>query len=158
MHTVLVADKSPSLRNQVVQLLQSVGFNCLEAESGTEAQTKIEALNPDLVIADIVLPSMNGYELCLWLKNHPQLSETPLIFYSYRDSEFDRYWGLTKGASSYLSKSFELEQLSTTICQFLNAQPLSSQRPEASDRSLEEFREREDSKHKNLQLKYALAC
>jgi twitching motility two-component system response regulator PilH len=66
MSTVLIVDDSSALREMVAGLLIQAGMTVVEAKDGVEAQKKLAATTPDLVVLDIVMPNMNGYELCRW--------------------------------------------------------------------------------------------
>jgi twitching motility two-component system response regulator PilH len=68
MSTVLIVDDSSTLREMISGLLTKAGLTVVEARDGAEAQAMIEVQPPDLVVLDIVMPNMNGYELCRWLK------------------------------------------------------------------------------------------
>ena len=71
MSTILIVDDSATVREMVSGILKKGGLNVIEAIKGTEAQDKIQAQVTDLVVTDIVMPEMNGYELCRWIKNNP---------------------------------------------------------------------------------------
>ncbi|MEM9512927.1 MAG: response regulator, partial [Cyanobacteria bacterium P01_E01_bin.48] len=91
MSTVLVVDDSPVVREMLLEHLQSTGLTVNVATNGVDARTKIEASRPDLVITDIIMPEMNGYELCRWIKSTPQTESIPVIMCTSKDEEFDVY-------------------------------------------------------------------
>ena len=72
----------------------------IEAASGLEALEKIQEAPPDLVIVDLVMPQMNGYELCRFLKNNPTTQQIPVLICSTKSQDFDRYWGMKQGADA----------------------------------------------------------
>jgi twitching motility two-component system response regulator PilH len=119
MSTVLIVDDSSTLREMIAGLLLKAGMTVLEAKDGLEAQKIIEAAPPDLVVLDIVMPNMNGYELCRWLKNSPQTKEIPVIICSSKGEEFDRYWGMKQGADAYITKPFRPMDMIGTVKQLL---------------------------------------
>jgi twitching motility two-component system response regulator PilH len=84
-----------------------------------EAQAKIEADAPDLVITDLIMPQMNGYDLCRWLKHDPNTKSIPVLICSTKDQEFDRYWGLKQGADAYITKPFQPPELVQTVKRLL---------------------------------------
>jgi twitching motility two-component system response regulator PilH len=119
MTTVLIVDDSPTLREVISQVLQSIGLAVVEAANGMEAQAKIEADAPDLVITDLIMPQMNGYDLCRWLKHDPNTKSIPVLICSTKDQEFDRYWGLKQGADAYITKPFQPPELVQTVKRLL---------------------------------------
>ena len=72
----------------------------IEAASGLEAKEKIQEDAPDLAIVDLVMPQMNGYELCRFLKNNPATQRIPVLICSTKSQDFDRYWGMKQGADA----------------------------------------------------------
>lgn len=119
MSTVLIVDDSSTLREMIAGLLLKAGMTVLEAKDGTEAQQMIEAHPPDLVVLDIVMPNMNGYELCRWIKSTPSTQKIPVIICSSKGEEFDRYWGMKQGADAYITKPFRPTDMIGTVKQLL---------------------------------------
>ncbi|ACK72342.1 response regulator receiver protein [Gloeothece citriformis PCC 7424] len=115
MITVLIVDDSASLRQILLELLEKRGINVLEAASGMEAQEVIQKQIPDLVITDLIMPQMNGYELCRWIKNNPNTQDVPVLICSTKSEEFDRYWGMKQGADAYITKPFDNAEMLQTI-------------------------------------------
>ena len=121
MSTILIVDDSSALREMVSGLLVKAGMTILEAKDGAEAQKKIEASAPDLVILDIVMPNMNGYELCRWIKTNPSTKDLPVVICSSKSEEFDRYWGMKQGADAYIAKPFRPDEMVKTVKQLLRS-------------------------------------
>lgn len=121
MNTVLVVDDSQTVRQMLSDLLQQVGLTVVEASNGLEAKEKIQAKIPDLVITDLIMPEMNGYELCRWIKNTPASQNIPVLICSTKDQEFDRYWGMKQGADAYITKPFQPVDMLKTVKQLLRA-------------------------------------
>ncbi|MCM1984782.1 response regulator transcription factor [Lyngbya confervoides] len=117
MTTVLVADDSRAAREILIALLRSSNFQVVEACDGREAKQLIEANRLDLVMTDVVMPEMNGYELCRWIKQHAAL--LPVIFCSVKGEAFDRHWGHKQGCDAYICKPFESDLVLRTIHQVL---------------------------------------
>ena len=115
MTTVLIVDDSSTLREMISGLLIKAGMTVLEATDGVEAQDKIVANPPDLVILDIVMPNMNGYELCRWVKNNPETQDVPVVICSSKNEDFDRYWGMKQGADAYIAKPFRPIEMVETV-------------------------------------------
>ncbi|MBD1844618.1 response regulator [Cyanobacteria bacterium FACHB-63] len=102
MSWVLVVDDSEIVREMVSTELRLCGFDVVVANNGLDAILAIQNYPPDLVITDVVMPQMNGYELCRWIKTYYQ--NIPVIFCSAKGEEFDRYWGIKQGADAYMVK------------------------------------------------------
>ncbi|MGB3789671.1 MAG: response regulator [Phormidesmis sp.] len=115
MSSVLVVDDSPMLRDMISGLLNKAGWTTSVAEDGFEAQTQIAASPPDLVVLDVVMPNMNGYELCRWIKNNEATKNVLVILCSSKSEEFDRYWGMKQGADAYVIKPFRPGDLLGTV-------------------------------------------
>jgi len=121
MSTVLIVDDSSALREMIAGLLVNVGMTILEAKDGAEAQQKIEASPQDLVVLDIVMPNMNGYELTRWIKTNPKTKDVPVVICSSKGEEFDRYWGMKQGADAYIAKPFRPNEMVETVKQLLRS-------------------------------------
>lgn len=119
MLTVLVADDSQTVRAMVSSLLRKSDFAVLEASNGREAKALIQQKHPDLVLTDVVMPEMNGYELCRWIKQDETCGNVPVIFCSIKGEDFDKHWGMKQGGDAYISKPFQPEILLNTIRKLL---------------------------------------
>ena len=115
MVKVLIVDDSQTLRQMVNELLTKQAIKVIEAASGLEGLEKVQEDAPDLVIVDLVMPQMNGYELCRFLKNNPTTQQIPVLICSTKSQDFDRYWGMKQGADAYLTKPFQPAELLRTI-------------------------------------------
>jgi len=103
------------LREMISGLLSKLGLTVSVAEDGSEAKKQIAANPPDLVVLDVVMPNMNGYELCRWIKNNDATKGVLVILCSSKSEEFDRYWGMKQGADAYVIKPFRPVELLSTI-------------------------------------------
>ncbi|NJK40717.1 MAG: response regulator [Acaryochloridaceae cyanobacterium SU_2_1] len=119
MTTVLVVDDSPTMRAMLTDLLRRSGLEVLEAEDGLVAQNMLMNTSPDLVITDIVMPRMNGYELCRWVKNDLKTKHLPVIMCSTKGEAFDRHWGMRQGGDGYITKPFNSSEMLELIRQVL---------------------------------------
>ncbi|MGL5508511.1 MAG: response regulator [Microcoleaceae cyanobacterium] len=119
MSTVLVVDDQLSHREMISDLLKGSGLKVMLAADGADALSQVEAHCPDLVILDIVMPGINGYEVCRRIRSNPVTQKLPIIFCSIKNEEFDRYWGIRQGANAYISKPFQPRELLTTVKQLL---------------------------------------
>jgi twitching motility two-component system response regulator PilH len=119
MSTVLIVDDSQTLRQMLSEILQNSGLKVIEATNGVEAKEKIQAKAPDLVITDLIMPEMNGYELCRWIKSEPSTQAIPVLMCSTKSEEFDRYWGMKQGADAYMTKPFHPGDMLKAVKQLL---------------------------------------
>jgi len=119
MSTILVVEDSVPQRQMITDLLQDIGFDVNIAADGLEALEKIQVAPPDVIVLDIVMPKMNGYELCRRLKADPRTQHLPVVMCSSKGEEFDRYWGIKQGADAYIAKPFQPAELIGTVKQLL---------------------------------------
>ena len=103
---VLVVDDSPTNRHVAAALLQKEGYAVTTAVDGEDALEKVAATRPPLVVLDIVLPKMNGYQVLRYLKTSPETRNIKVILVSSKDQESDRFWGLKQGADDYIAKPY----------------------------------------------------
>lgn len=109
---ILVVDDDPSLREVVRFSLEQAGFEPVEAKNGKEALEMFRAREPDLIVLDIMMPEMDGNEVCKAIR---QTSSVPIIFLSSRDDEIDRVLGLELGGDDYVTKPFSPRELVARI-------------------------------------------
>ena len=105
---MLVVDDEPIVREVVVRYLEREGFRTIEAAEGNAARELLEAQPPDLVVLDLMLPGVDGLELCRWIRARSQL---PVILLTARGEETDRVVGLELGADDYVTKPFSPREL-----------------------------------------------
>jgi DNA-binding response OmpR family regulator len=110
--TVLVVDDEPIVRDVVVRYLRREGFTTLEAGDGDAARRMIESSEPQLVVLDVMLPGVDGLELCRWIRGR---SELPVILLTARGEEADRIVGLELGADDYVTKPFSPRELAARV-------------------------------------------
>ncbi len=120
MFTVLVVDDSAMVREMVADHLRHNGMKVIEAVDGIDATEKLQVINPDLIITDVVMPRMNGYELCRWIKNEPRFKATPIVMCTTKSEEFDRYWGTKQGADAYITKPYHPPELLNIVYTLLS--------------------------------------
>jgi CheY-like chemotaxis protein len=103
---VLVVDDSPTGRQAAMNLLEKRGYHVTTAVDGADALEKILAGKPPLVVLDIVLPKMNGYQVLRHLKSSETTRDIKVILVSSKSQESDRFWGLKQGADDYIAKPY----------------------------------------------------
>lgn len=112
MRKILVVDDDPTIHQLISAIAQTIGQLTVEvAFNGYEAYEKAKILMPDLVVADIVMPDMDGLELCSRLRNHVSLGDVPILLLTARSDVQDKYHGFLQGADDYLIKPFDAMEL-----------------------------------------------
>ncbi len=104
MTKIMVVDDDPHIRELVRVFLRNEGFEVVEAENGVEALKKMESPGADLVILDIMMPQMDGWELCRQLREH---YDTPLLMLTAKGETAQKVKGFELGTDDYLVKPFE---------------------------------------------------
>jgi DNA-binding response OmpR family regulator len=110
--TVLVVDDEPIVREVVVGYLRREGYRTLEAANGVRARDLVELEAPSLVVLDVMLPGIDGLELCRWIRSRSKL---PVILLTARGAETDRIVGLELGADDYVTKPFSPRELTARV-------------------------------------------
>ena len=108
---VLVVEDEPDIRSLIVHHLERDGFRCRTAASGGEALARVRSAPPDLVVLDLMLPGMDGLEVCRRLRGDPATAALPIIMLTAKADEIDRVVGLEMGADDYLAKPFSTKEL-----------------------------------------------
>ncbi|MBA4259264.1 MAG: response regulator [Chitinophaga sp.] len=111
---VLVVDDDPYILMSLEFLMKKSGYGVMVARNGQEAMELLKEL-PALVILDIMMPDVDGYEICKHIKSTPTLNETKVVFLSAKSSEADIKKGLALGASLYITKPFSTRELTKQI-------------------------------------------
>lgn len=107
--TVLVVDDEPNIRDLLSQTLRLVGFDVVAAATGFDALAAAQAAKPGLIVLDVMLPDLDGFEVATRLRAMGQ--DAPVLFLTARDSMDDRIRGLTAGGDDYVTKPFSLEEV-----------------------------------------------
>ena len=113
--TVLVVDDSPTERHVLVELLTRNGYQVITAENGEEGVEKAKRELPDLILMDVVMPGLNGYQATRTLTRDEATKHIPIIVYTSKGQETDRIWGLRQGALDYIVKPVNGEDLLSKI-------------------------------------------
>ena len=121
MHKVLVVEDNSQLRQLMVNLLAENGLTVVTAIDGVEALSQVQVTQPDLVVLDVVMPRMNGFEVCRELKSDPVTQALPVILCTAKSDEIDQYWGIKQGADAYLKKPVQPSELLSTVQHLLSA-------------------------------------
>jgi two-component system, chemotaxis family, response regulator PixH len=111
MGTILVVEDTPSEMELMSHYLRESGYSVISAVTAKEALTKAVDMRPDVIITDVVMPGMSGFELCRSLKKNPVTERVPIVICTSKNQEIDRLWGMKQGADAYITKPFTREQL-----------------------------------------------
>ena len=112
---ILVVDDEVGFIEVLKLRLEANGYEVVTAFDGEEALEKIKSENPDVVILDIMLPKLNGEEVCKNIRSDPVFSKTPVIMLTGKNTDVDRIVGRVIGADIYITKPFDSEQLLNAI-------------------------------------------
>jgi len=118
---VLVVDDEQDVLELLTYNLKQAGYEVLSAEDGKEALWKVRVYSPDIIVLDIMLPIIDGLEVCKALKKDPQNSKIPIIMLTARANESDRIKGFESGADDYLVKPFSVRELILRIKRLLES-------------------------------------
>jgi phosphate regulon transcriptional regulator PhoB len=108
---VLVVEDEPDIRRLVVLHLEREGFRCRTATTGSDALREVKAAVPDLVVLDLMLPEVDGLEVCRRLRRDTSTASVPIIMLTAKSDEVDRIVGLEIGADDYIGKPFSPKEL-----------------------------------------------
>lgn len=122
-HKVLVVDDDKDIVNIVRMTLAAEGREFIVASNGVEAVEKALSEMPDLIVLDVMMPKMNGYQVCRLLKNEKTTWEIPVLMLTGKARERDRYYGLSVGADDYIVKPFRPDDLRQKADQLLDIVP-----------------------------------
>ena len=115
MAKILVADDDRDVRELSIFTLRFAGHEVLGASNGEEAINQAKVNNPDLILMDVRMPKMNGYDACKVLKSDPNTSSIPVVFLSARAQESEVQAGLNVGAVDYILKPISPDQLTERV-------------------------------------------
>ncbi len=130
---VLVADDSPLVLRMIEKMLQGAGFGVVTAKDGLEAVEKAFADDIGLVILDVMMPRMNGYQTCRLLKTEAATRHLPVIMLTSKDQAGDRFWGLETGADHYITKDAEPQGILELVRKVAAAGPVKAAGPPRRD-------------------------
>jgi len=115
---ILVVDDSPTERFFSVDFLTKAGYQVTTAENGEEGIAKARAMKPDLILMDVVMPGLNGFQATRTLTRDEETKHIPVIVCTSKGQETDKIWGLRQGAADYVVKPVNPEELLQKIAEF----------------------------------------
>lgn len=114
-HTVLIVDDSPTETRIFLNTLTKAGYAVETAQNGEEGVALAKQIHPDLVLMDVVMPVLNGFQATRQLQRDPTTADIPVIMVTTKDQDTDRTWGMRQGAVDYLVKPINPEELLNRI-------------------------------------------
>ncbi|HTP00804.1 MAG TPA: response regulator [Anaerolineales bacterium] len=115
MAKILIAEDEPDIRELVAFMLRFAGYEVLAASNGEEAVQTANRDRPDLILMDVRMPKMTGYDACRIMKATPELRDVPVVFLSAKGQESEIQSGLEAGAEEYLLKPFSPDELTNRV-------------------------------------------
>lgn len=121
MSRVLIVDDSPSQLVGMKRSVEKLGHQVITAEDGAAAVEAARRELPDLILMDVVMPNLNGFQATRTIARDPKTSHIPVILVTTKDQETDRIWGMRQGAKAYVTKPIEDAELTRVINEYLPA-------------------------------------
>jgi DNA-binding response OmpR family regulator len=112
---ILIVDDEPNIVLAIEFLLQRQGYRTEKAYDGLQALEMVADFQPDIVILDVMMPGLNGFELGQKIRQMPRLENTKIIFLTAKGTQRDKQMGYENGAEAYIIKPFDNEELVTTV-------------------------------------------
>ncbi len=120
MATVLIVDDSPTETHVLKTMLEINGFNVITASSGEEGIESAKEDKPNLILMDIIMPGLNGFQATRQITTNPETSHIPVIIVTTKNQETDRVWGLRQGAKDFINKPVSEDELIKKIRAVIN--------------------------------------
>lgn len=136
---ILIVDNQPMNLKMLFSFLQECGYKILVAKRGESAIKKLQKVSPDLILLDVMLPGLNGFETCERLKAAPETKDIPIIFMTALSESVDKTQGLKVGAVDYITKPFQQEEVLARIENQLKIKRLQKQLEEQNQRLQQEI-------------------
>lgn len=111
MAQILIVDDSPTETHILTTILKKHGHVVMSVDNGEEGVATAAEKKPDLILMDVVMPGMNGFQATRKIAKSPETSHIPIILVTTKDQETDRVWGMRQGAKDYVTKPVSEEQL-----------------------------------------------
>ena len=108
---IFIADDESGFVSTLKSRLEFEGFEVTTAPDGKAALERIPDEAPDLILLDVMMPAVNGYQVCRELKENPDTKSIPILMLTAKSQESDKFWGMEAGADAYLTKPFDMDEL-----------------------------------------------
>lgn len=154
--TIFVVDDNPVNLQLLFKFLKGSGFKVLIAKNGKAALEKLENTTPDLILLDVAMPEISGFEVCRRLKANPKTQEIPIVFITALTDIENKIYGLTLGAVDFICKPFQHEEILSRVRLHLKLSYLTKSLQEKNIRLSEEISARESAQNQLKQLNQQL--
>ena len=124
MARILIVDDSPSQLMGIRRIVESLGHEALTAEDGAAGVEAAKRELPDLILMDVVMPNLNGFQATRSITRDPATRHIPVILVTTKDQETDKVWGMRQGARAYITKPFSDTELSGIISSAIATEPV----------------------------------
>ena len=121
MARILIVDDSPSQLMGMRRIVEKLGHEVVTAEDGAAGVEAAKRELPDLILMDVVMPNLNGFQATRAIAKDPTTRHIPVILVTTKDQETDRVWGMRQGAKAYITKPIDEAELTRTINEYLPA-------------------------------------
>ena len=115
MARILIVDDSPSQLMGMKRIVEKLGHEALTAEDGAAGVEAAKAHKPDLILMDVVMPNLNGFQATRAISKEASTAHIPIVLVTTKDQETDKVWGMRQGAKAYITKPFNENQLIEVI-------------------------------------------
>lgn len=119
MSKVLIIDDSPSQLVSMKRAVEKLGHDVVTAEDGAAGVEAARRELPDLILMDVVMPNLNGFQATRTISKDPNTGHIPIVLVTTKDQDTDRVWGMRQGAKAYLTKPIDDDELSRVIQEYL---------------------------------------
>lgn len=119
MARILIVDDSPSQLLGIKRIVEKLGHETLSAEDGAAGVEVAKKEKPDLILMDVVMPNLNGFQATRTISKNADTAHIPIILVTTKDQETDKVWGMRQGAKAYVTKPIKEEELIRTLNEFL---------------------------------------
>jgi len=119
MARILIVDDSPSQLLGIKRIVEKLGHETLTAEDGAAGVEAAKQHIPDLILMDVVMPNLNGFQATRTISKNPTTTHIPIVLVTTKDQETDRVWGMRQGAKAYVTKPIKEDELARTLQELL---------------------------------------
>jgi twitching motility two-component system response regulator PilH len=119
MARILIVDDSPSQLLGIKRIVEKLGHETLSAEDGAAGVEVAKQEKPDLILMDLAMPNLNGFQATRTISKNPDTAHIPIILVTTKDQETDKVWGMRQGAKAYVTKPIKEEDLVKALQEFL---------------------------------------
>ena len=119
MARILIVDDSPSQLMSIRRIVEKLGHDALTAEDGAAGVEAAKRELPELILMDVVMPNLNGFQATRSISREATTKHIPVILVTTKDQDTDRVWGMRQGAKAYITKPFSEAELAAVIAQYV---------------------------------------